>query len=200
MIGQATPTDAPSDVPIVDVSGQTAVWLIVGISIALALAWAIPLYLNERRAYKAFRKLQDPLIHKMLDSAASEESKLQLTEAELDKLVDAATARFESTTGLTRALMAFAIISVLGVALVAVLLSGADDASDLRKTIITALLSILATIVGFYFGAKTAEAGVAQTRQAETTGQQPKGQEGDKDISGSEGGRPPATGVPKGTP
>jgi hypothetical protein len=57
--------------------------------------------------------------------------------------------------GLYRALMAFVILTVVAIALTALLLSGSPDAGDLRKTVITALLSILGTIVGFYFGART---------------------------------------------
>jgi hypothetical protein len=155
MLGQASPSPTPGADPIAGVSGGEAVWLIVGIAAGLALLWAIPLYLDGRRAYKAYKYLQIPLMEKLL--AASGDGKLELTEEQTGELVDAATKRFEATTGLARALMAFAVISILSVALVAVLVSDADDASDLRKTIITALVSILGTIVGFYFGARTAE-------------------------------------------
>jgi uncharacterized protein YacL len=159
MLGQASPS--PSADPIAGVSGGDAVWLIVGVAGGLALLWAIPLYLDARRSYKALKYLQIPLLEKML--AASEEGKLKLTSEQMGQLVSAVAQsveekdRFEATTGLARALMAFAVISILSVALLAVLVSDAADAPDLRKTIITALVSILGTIVGFYFGARTAE-------------------------------------------
>src|SRR5262245_52203215 len=158
MLGQ----DAASSDPIAGISGGEAVWLIVGIAAGLALLWAIPMYLDARRAYKAYKYLQIPLMEKIL--AASEDGKLELSEDQKGELVKAATKRFEATTGLARALMAFAVISILSVALVAVLLSDASDADDLRKTIITALVSILGTIVGFYFGARTAEINQAPAR------------------------------------
>ena len=157
MLGQDTTAD-----PIAGVSGGTAVWLIVGIAAGIALIWAIPMYLDARRAYKAYKYLQIPLMERLLD--ASESGKLDLSEDQKGELVKAATKRFEATTGLARALMAFAVISILGVALVAVLVSDASDAPDLRKTIITALVSILGTIVGFYFGARTAEINQAPAR------------------------------------
>jgi len=165
MLGQTT-TAAPTAGadPIAGVSGATAVWLIVGIAAGLALLWAIPMYLDARRAYKAYKYLQIPLMEKLL--AASKDG-LNLSEEQKDKLVGAATDRFEATTGLARALMAFAVISILSVALVAVLISDAADADDLRKTIITALVSILGTIVGFYFGARTAEINSAPARKAQ---------------------------------
>jgi signal transduction histidine kinase len=162
MLGQTTTPPSTAD-QIAGVSGGEAVWLIVGIAAGLALLWAIPMYLDARRAYKAYKYLQIPLMEKLL--AASEEGKLDLSEDQKGELVKAATKRFEATTGLARALMAFAVISILSVALVAVLVSDASDAPDLRKTIITALVSILGTIVGFYFGARTAEISQAPARR-----------------------------------
>jgi len=160
MLGQATP---PSADPVAGVSGAEAVWLIVGIAAGLALLWAIPMYLDARRAYKAYKYLQIPLMKDLL--AAAQDGNLELTDEQKGMLVGAATDRFEATAGLARALMAFAVISILSVALVAVLVSDAADAPDLRKTIITALVSILGTIVGFYFGARTAEIGTAAARE-----------------------------------
>ena len=171
MLGQTTPPTTSAD-PIAGVSGGEAVWLIVGIAAGLALLWAIPMYLDARRAYKAYKYLQIPLMEKLL--AASQDGKLDLSEEQKGELVTAATRRFEATTGLARALMAFAVISILSVALVAVLVSDAPDAADLRKTIITALVSILGTIVGFYFGARTAEISRAPARDREKPGEREK--------------------------
>jgi hypothetical protein len=181
MLGQATPTPTPVGEPIINISGMTAVWLVVGIAVGLVLLWAIPLYLESRRAYKAYKHEQVPLIRDMLKSA--EDGTLDLTPEQMGELVTASTRRFEGGSGTARALMAFAVISILGVALIAVLLSSAGDATDLRKTIITALLSILGTIVGFYFGARTVETGIASGQKAqekdavlETSGQENSGQ------------------------
>jgi hypothetical protein len=63
------------------------------------------------------------------------------------------------------------ITTLVGVAMVATLVSTAADSSDLRKTIITALLSILGAIAGFYFGARTAQISSEQaTRPPTPTG------------------------------
>ena len=59
--------------------------------------------------------------------------------------------------GLTRALIALTVLTGVGMALVLTLISNAADAIDLRKTIVTSLLSILATIAGFYFGSRTSQ-------------------------------------------
>jgi len=69
--------------------------------------------------------------------------------------------------GLTTTLLALATLTLVGLALVVVLVSSSTDAIDLRKTIITALVSILASISGFYFGARTAQ---TSARQAQASG------------------------------
>lgn len=66
--------------------------------------------------------------------------------------------------GLTTTLLALATLTLVGLALVVVLVSSSTDAVDLRKTIITALVSILASISGFYFGARTAQVSAAQAQ------------------------------------
>jgi hypothetical protein len=63
---------------------------------------------------------------------------------------------------LTQTLLALIVLSLIGFALGVLLVSSSTDAGDLRKTIITALLSLLATIAGFYFGARTAQQSAAQ--------------------------------------
>jgi hypothetical protein len=64
--------------------------------------------------------------------------------------------------------MAFTIITIVGVALAALLLSSAGDASDLRKTVVTSLLTLLGTIVGFYFGTRAAEGGAERAPEEPT--------------------------------
>jgi hypothetical protein len=76
--------------------------------------------------------------------------------------------------GLTQALIGLIIITLVGVAMVTTLVSTAADSSDLRKTIITALLSILATIAGFYFGARTAQISTEQASHPPAPAGQPQ--------------------------
>jgi hypothetical protein len=65
---------------------------------------------------------------------------------------------------LTTSLIALATLALVGLALVLLFVSSSSDAADLRKTIITALLSILASISGFYFGARTAQVSAKQAQ------------------------------------
>lgn len=77
--------------------------------------------------------------------------------------------------GVTRALIALLIIVLATLALAVTIISVAPDASDLRKTIVTALLTVLATVAGFYFGARTAQtaAGDAAAAGAQISPGQP---------------------------
>jgi hypothetical protein len=59
--------------------------------------------------------------------------------------------------GLTRSLIALTILTAVVLALAATLVSTAPEAAGLRQTVIASLLSVFATIVGFYFGARTAQ-------------------------------------------
>jgi hypothetical protein len=65
--------------------------------------------------------------------------------------------------GLTRTTIALGLLTLVGVALTALLVGDSTGASDLLKTVVTALTTALTTVVGFYFGARTAaDAAAAQ--------------------------------------
>jgi hypothetical protein len=62
----------------------------------------------------------------------------------------------KSTPGLTRTLLAVGLLALIGVVVAALLVSNAESAPDVLKTVVVALTASLSTILGFYFGAKTA--------------------------------------------
>ena len=74
------------------------------------------------------------------------------------------------TQGLTRTLLALGLLTLIGVALLALLVGNGAAASDLLKGVVTALTTALTTVLGFYFGAKTAT-DAAAAANAPTTGQ-----------------------------
>lgn len=59
--------------------------------------------------------------------------------------------------GLTRGLIGLTILASVSLALAIAMVSYGAGADDLRRTIVAALLGVLGTIVGFYFGSRTAE-------------------------------------------
>jgi Fibronectin type III domain len=58
--------------------------------------------------------------------------------------------------GLTRTLLALGLLALVGIALVALLVGNGSNVSDPLKALITALAAALTTVLGFYFGARTA--------------------------------------------
>jgi hypothetical protein len=150
-VAQTTTTTAPG--PVIDIRGPGAVALVVAVGLAFALLWAVPFWVDARRAYRLRERAVDLIGGKLLDAARKD----GLSIAELRELLSTVGEPATGQRGLSRALMAFTIITVIGVALVALLLSSSGDAVDLRKTVITSLLTLLGTIVGFYFGTRAAE-------------------------------------------
>jgi hypothetical protein len=151
-LAQTTTTVAPAG-PVVDLEGPQAIAVVIAIGLGVALMWVVPFWMDARRAYR----LRDQAIKLIGGQLLEAAKKNGLTVTELRELLGTIGEPATGQRGLTRALMAFTIITIVGVALIAVLLSNSSDAGDLRKTIITSLLAVLATIIGFYFGTRAAE-------------------------------------------
>jgi hypothetical protein len=145
-----TTTTEPA-VPLVDVEGRGALWFIGLLAVVVALLWALPLVYDTREANRWRRDYQAKLLNSMINRAG------RLSVEEIRQIVSAIDTQPRGTQNLTQSLLGLIITTFVGVALVATLVSTAADSSDLRKTVITALLSILGVISGFYFGARTSE-------------------------------------------
>jgi len=78
-----------------------------------------------------------------------------LSTEQLAALERAARQAPSGATGLTRTLLALSLLTLVGVGLVALLVGNSAAAGDTVKAVITALTASLATVLGFYFGAKT---------------------------------------------
>jgi len=137
----------------VNVSGTGALVFIGVLGLAVALLWFIPTLIDLGRANQWRSKDQSKLLEQMVKAADNK----GLSVDDLRQIASAMNTPPRGMQGLTQALIGLTIITLVGVAMVATLVSTAGDSSDLRKTIITALLSVLATIAGFYFGARTAQ-------------------------------------------
>jgi hypothetical protein len=75
-------------------------------------------------------------------------------------------ARPRRATNTTRSTIAYLIVALVAAALGAVIFSDAGDAVDLRKTVITAVLTVLSSVIGFYFGSRTAQTAI-EAQQAD---------------------------------
>ena len=140
-----------------DVGGSQALWFIGLVTGAIALLWIIPLLYDTWQATKWRRENQGDLLKSMVDKMTG-----NVSVEEIRQIVSAMNAPARGTFGLTQTLLGLIIVTFVGVAMIATLVSTANDSSELRKTLVTALLSILATIAGFYFGARTAQTSTEQ--------------------------------------
>jgi hypothetical protein len=143
-----SPSPTPPAAPILNLTGADAAWFVGGVFGVMIAAAAAVVWWNG-----SLNKSSQDLIDKIVNQPANGVSeRVQLLGA-----VDGQVSVRGASKGTTRAAIALMIITLAALALAATLISGAPDAPSLRNTIVSALLATLATIAGFYFGAKTAQ-------------------------------------------
>ncbi|WP_433893688.1 hypothetical protein [Streptomyces sp. CA-111067] len=130
--------------PISGLKGGSAFLLIAVVVVVIAVIAVIPMIMDVRRATAWRQQLTD----KLIDQAA--------TDSEVrDFLRDLREPR--GVRGLTRSIIAVLILTLVGFALAVAMLSSGADSGDLRKTIVTSLMTVLATVAGFYFASLGAQ-------------------------------------------
>lgn len=180
-----SPTDAPATTPLVHVQGNQALWFIGIVAGGVALLWFSLLFFDVRSTNRWRRTDQRELLDKMIEGARDKGGGLSVEEVR--QLVSAMDRPPRGTSGLTQSLLALTIVTLVGVAMVATLVSTGGDSIDQRKTIITSLLSITATITGFYFGARTAQTSNEQaTKPPEASAA--RGPQGPPGVQGPQSG------------
>lgn len=165
------PTTSPGQA--LELQGSGAVVFLVVVGLALVAVWFVPVLFDARRAYRLRRDVIGFLREDAMRAVARDGLTLDELKALLQTIGEPATGQ----RGLARALMALSLTTIVGVVAFALVLSSAADAADLRKTIVTALLSVLGVVVGFYFGSRSVESAVetgAGAAATSTAGQRPE--------------------------
>jgi hypothetical protein len=154
-VGTSTPTPTPSSGPgtFLDTSSFRGFWLLVGVIAVIVLVWFIPFMTDLIWSHRT----QSIAVGGQSGSTAAH------------TLAPGGSANF-SRRHLVRALIAFTIVTVVGIALLLVLSGNTLDAEDLRKTLVAAVVAIVGTVVGFYFGGRTAEQAAAGAATAPANG------------------------------
>ena len=173
--------------PIAGLGGRTAFLLIAVVVVAIAAVAIVPLVMDVRRATTWRRQLTDHLIERAADDEEIRDFLRDLREP-------------RGVRGLTRSVIAVLILALVGFALAVAMLSSGTDSGDLRKTIVTSLMTVLATVAGFYFGSLGAQnsAEDAQRHAAKRLGGSPSGTPGSAGSAGSDPAGPVGTGDPVG--
>lgn len=138
--------------PISGLDGGSALILIAVVVVAVAAVAVIPLIMDVRQATAWRRQITDRLID---DAAHDHEVR--------DLLRDLREPR--GVRGLTRSVIAVLILALVAFALAVAMLSSGADSGDLRKTIVTSLMTVLATVAGFYFGSLGAQNSAEDARR-----------------------------------
>jgi hypothetical protein len=129
------------------------------LTLGLAFLWLLPYVIDLFASYRRDGKVRDGLIKPLLAGKSISE----LSDGQLKEVTTFLKKEPEGLTGLVRSLLALIVLTIAGVALFFTLSSQTD--AELRKTIVTAILAILGTIAGFYFGSKSMQDAAAASLQ-----------------------------------
>jgi len=152
----------PADTPVINTTHPAR--FVVFIVVFIALLWfGIVLYdrVSANRRHRDLMKFANKLANDAHDKSGH-----GLTPREAGLLIKKVAEPPKSAPGLTRTLLALGLLMLIGIAMTALLVSSATAAADLLKTLVVALTSALTTILGLYFGAKTATEAAAPAAPA----------------------------------
>jgi hypothetical protein len=147
---------ASSHGSVIDLGHNGRIVFVVAVVGLFAALWFV-LILQDR--IRTNRRI-DTLLEALIADAVRRPDDQRVSVDEIRALTRAASTR--GAPGLTRTTIALGLLTLVGVALAALLVGDGGNASDLLKTVVTALTTALTTVIGFYFGTKATAEGVEQ--------------------------------------
>jgi Fibronectin type III domain len=160
-----TPTDGSGAV--INLSNTWRIVFVAALIGVFAALWFSLLVYDRIRTYRTY----DKLLKQLVDQATAKGR--DLSTEQLVALARAIRQPPKFATGLTRTSIALGLLTLVGLALISLLVGNSNNASDLLKTVVTGLLTALTTILGFYFGSKTASDAVAAAGGGASGSEQP---------------------------
>lgn len=146
-VALAQQTDETTGVKLIDLTPGNAMVLVILGSLGVGFVWFVPMLYDMHRSYKRQMRAWESLATSYLERAGQEPSL-----PELRLLLPQISKPPRGMPGLTRSLFAFTVLTVIAVSQLGLTFFNIEGAADLRKTIVTSLLSVFASITGFYFG------------------------------------------------
>jgi hypothetical protein len=197
--GSSSATGSPSLSPsVLPFTGGAIGWFLGIAGVLIVLAWLVPLMYDARTSH---RRSQEMLMSLLQDAAQGEGG---LTMEELTTIAPLISLPVVGIRGLARALMALTILSIVGVMSFSILVWSGPGGGELVKQVVTGLLGVLGTVVGFYFGTRSAAEGNTAASQPPSKPSAPtptRGQPGSPPPPSSGlGAEPPAAGPVRSAP
>ncbi|HEX4527563.1 MAG TPA: fibronectin type III domain-containing protein [Gaiellaceae bacterium] len=147
-----TTTGSSGSGSVIDLGSTGQVVFVVLVIFFFAGLWFALIFYDRVSASRRIHTLLPVLVK----AAGGDDPDHRLSTRDLASLTSALRTQPRSTRGLTRTTIALVLVTLVGIALTALLVGNGNNASDLLKTVVTALTTALTTVIGFYFGAKTA--------------------------------------------
>lgn len=130
---------------------------IFALVLLVALTWSVLLFYDLLMSYRVRQRMWRDLLSKLGDQLDREQMN------DVGKFLSEAP---HGVTGLARTTIALTVATIVSVTLILLLIGGQPEDRELVKTIVTALVAALTTIVGFYFGARTASEGAKEAAES----------------------------------
>jgi Fibronectin type III domain len=147
-----TSTGSSGSGSVIDLGSAGQVVFIVLVIVFFAGLWFALIFYDRLSASRRIYTLLPVLVK----AAGGDDPSHPLSAKDLAALTSAVRTQPRSTRGLTRTTIALVLVTLVGIALTALLVGNGNNASDLLKSVVTALTTALTVVIGFYFGAKTA--------------------------------------------